>query len=347
MTPAGRRSRAAIHERLDTHVEELKTRLGGLPLPAEAEQIWNEIWHHEAHHSTALEGNTLVLSQVKKLLAEGKAVGDKELKEYLEVTGYAKAATWVYEEALRPREQTSAPLLTLQEVRHVHHEVMSDVWAVAPHPNAYQSESPGNWREHDIHEFPSGMQPPTHPLVPSEMATWTMAANAVATGMAPIAERIGAIHAAFERVHPFLDGNGRTGRLLANLLLIRLGYPPAIIYKRQRSQYLKALDRADKGDAGPVGEMWARAILDNLMRFVLPAVAGHVKLLPLDALVTDNFNAVALRAAARRGVLVAQRRENGEWVSSKKWVEDYRKARWKGRRKEGGPTSTPPAVAKP
>lgn len=321
-------------------MEDLKTRLGGLPLPDEAEQIWNEIWHHEAHHSTALEGNTLVLRQVEQLLAEGKAVGSKDLKEYLEVTGYAKAARWVYAEALRPRGRSDLPLLTLQEVRHVHHEVMSDVWAVASHPNATAEESPGNWRRHDIHPFPSGMQPPTFPLVPSEMSAWVDAAAALAGGSGPIAERIASLHAAFERIHPFIDGNGRAGRLLANLVLIRLGYPPAIIYKRQRLQYLKALARADRGDTAPLGEMWARAILDNLMRFVLPAVAGSVKLLPLEALASTGLTVVALRHAARRGALVAKRQTNGEWLSSKKWVEEYLKSRWNGLRKavpQGGP----------
>ena len=52
--PRGRPSRAAIHERLEMHVTELRTRLGGLPLPEEAEEIWSQIWHQEAHHSTAL-----------------------------------------------------------------------------------------------------------------------------------------------------------------------------------------------------------------------------------------------------------------------------------------------------
>jgi len=339
MTPAGRPSRAAIHERLEAQVAELKTRLGGLPLPDEAEQIWNEIWHHEAHHSTALEGNTLVLSQVEQLLAEGKAVGSKDLKEYLEVTGYAKAAQWVYAEALRPRAQANLPLLTLQEVRHVHHEVMSDVWAVAPHPNASVDESPGNWRRHDIHPFPSGMEPPTFPLVPSEMASWVSAAAALGAEVEPIAERVGALHAAFERIHPFIDGNGRTGRLLANLVLVRLGYPPAIIYKRQRAQYLKALARADSGDPAPIGEIWARAILDNLMRFVLPAVAGNVKLLPLEALTGSGLSVVALRHAARRGALTAKRQANGEWLSSKKWADEYLKSRWKGLRKETQPAA--------
>lgn len=328
LAPRGRPSRAAVHKRLEDNVADLRTRLGGLPLPAEAEQIWTEIWHREAHHSTALEGNTLVLSQVAKLLSEGKAVGEKELKEYLEVTGYAKAARWVYEEAVRPREGAGEPLLTLQEVRQVHRLVMEDVWTVAPHPHASDEESPGSWRRHDIQPFPSGMRPPTFPLVPAEMQEWVRVANDLPSAAGPIAERIGALHARFERVHPFIDGNGRTGRLLANLVLVRSGYPPGIIYKGQRPQYLRALARSDAGDPGPIGEIWARAILDSLVRFVFPAVAGEVKLLPLEALATTDLSAVALRAAARRGALRAQRQGNGQWLSSKKWVAEYRKGRY-------------------
>ena len=72
----------------------------------------------------------------------------------------------------------------------------------------------------------------------------------------------------------------------------------------------------------------ARAILDNLMRFVLPAVAGEVKLLPLEALAKKDLSVVALRAAARRGVLRARRHANGDWLSTKNWVNDYQAARW-------------------
>lgn len=328
MATRGRKSRAAIHDRLQTHVDELRTRLGGLPLPEEAEQIWAEIWHQEAHHSTALEGNTLVLKQVEELLQQNRAVGAKELKEYMEVTGYAKAAQWVYQEAHRPRENTGDALLTTQEVRHVHHLLMSDVWAHAPHPDATSEEGPGNWRQHDIRPFPSGMRPPTFPLVPAGVDALVRLANVVGTGGLPIAEQVATVHAAFERLHPFIDGNGRTGRLIANLLLIRLGYPPAIIYKRQRPQYLRALAKADKGDAGPVGEIFARAILDNLMRFVLPGIAGPVRLLPLEALVTKEHSAVSLQAAARRGALKAQRAPSGAWLSSKRWVDEYARNRW-------------------
>lgn len=77
----GRPSRATVYARLDEAITDLKDRLGGLPSPTEAEDIWDDLWHQEAHHSTALEGNTLVLNEVRKLLDEGRAVGSKELRE--------------------------------------------------------------------------------------------------------------------------------------------------------------------------------------------------------------------------------------------------------------------------
>ena len=88
----GRPSRHTVYDRLAAAIEELQTRLGGLPSPKEAESIWSDIWHLEAHHSTALEGNTLVLREVEALLENGRALGAKTLKEYLEVRGYADAA---------------------------------------------------------------------------------------------------------------------------------------------------------------------------------------------------------------------------------------------------------------
>ena len=98
--PRGRVSRETIYRRLDAQLADLKTRLGGLPSPKESECIWSDIWHLEAHHSTALEGNTLVLREVENLLEKGRAVGSKPLREYMEVKGYGDAAAWVYREAM-------------------------------------------------------------------------------------------------------------------------------------------------------------------------------------------------------------------------------------------------------
>lgn len=77
--PAGRPPRDEVYARLDTQIAELWQRLGGLPSPAEARDVWDGIWHAEAHHSTAIEGNTLRQDQVDELLRTGAAVGDKQL----------------------------------------------------------------------------------------------------------------------------------------------------------------------------------------------------------------------------------------------------------------------------
>jgi hypothetical protein len=318
-----------IYERLDVQIAELWSRLGGLPHPVEARDIWRGLWYEEAHHSTAIEGNTLVLKQVEALLEQGRAVGNKELAEYNEVKGYADAADWVYNQAIRPSMTSGTSILTLAELRHVHQMAMTPVWDVRPHPDATPREHPGAFREHDIRPFPGGMTPPTWPLVPAEIDGWAREVNRLEARSDAFPEQLAELHARFERIHPFLDGNGRTGRLILNLVLVRLGYPPAVIYKRQRTQYLTALRRADTGDCGALGELLARSILDNLYRFVVPAIAGPARLVPLAALATDEIGAPALRTAANRGRLQAVRGADGEWRSSRNWVDDYLASRYR------------------
>lgn len=220
-------------------VGELRTRLGGLPSPAEAEDIWGDIWFQEAHNSTAIEGNTLDLREVEILLGEGRAVGDKQLAEYLEVRGYADAARWVYQQGLDPGEWTAGELLSITEVRHVHRLAMTKVWDVTPHPDAGPSQTPGAFRQHGIEPFPGGMQPPDWPEVPALMTDWIANASAV-----------------------------------------------------------------------------------------VPAVAGSVRLVPLAALSDDRLSARALRTAAERGRLRAQRDARGQWRSSRNWVDEHRASRY-------------------
>lgn len=325
----GRPRREVVYERLDVQIAELWQRLGGLPHPDEARDIWRGLWFEEAHHSTAIEGNTLVLKQVELLLEQGRAVGNKELAEYMEVKGYADAADWVYNQAVRPDMTGGADAITLTELRQVHRMAMTPVWDVAPHADATAREQPRAFREHDIQPFPGGMVPPTWPLVAPDIDAWLHRANTLEARSNAFPEHLAELHATFEQIHPFLDGNGRTGRLVLNLVLVRLGYPPAIIYKRQRAQYLTALRRADAGDCGALGELLARSILDNLYRFVVPAVAGPARLVPLAALANDAIAAPALRTAANRGRLQAVRGADGEWRSSRNWVDEYLTTRYR------------------
>lgn len=213
----------------------------------------------------------------------------------------------------------------------MHHAAMTPVWDVAPHPEATGREGPGNFREHDIRPFSAGMTPPSRPLVAAQIQQWVddvcVAGRRIHVGEdlgRPLVEKLARLHNDFERIHPFIDGNGRTGRLILNLVLVRLGYPPVVIFKRQRDMYLTAMQRADTGDYGALGELIARAMYENLNRFIVPNVAGPARLVPLAALVDEEFSLAALRQTSQRGRLDAVQGVDGVWRSSRKAVDAYR-----------------------
>jgi len=329
MSPRGRPRRADVYARFEAAATDL-TRLGGLPSPAEAAGIWDDIWHLEAHNSTAIEGNTLILREVEVLLDTGRAVGAKELRDYLEVAGYGQAARWVYTQALTTGDWHSGDLITVTEIRHIHTVAMGPVWEVSPHPDADPLETPGSFRRHDIHPFGGGMTPPTWTDVPSHLETWVRDVNQLASSepseSVPARElplTLARLHCQFERIHPFIDGNGRVGRLTLNLILVRMGWPPAIIYKRARDRYLTALDRADHADLGPLAELIARSVLENLQRLVVPSIAGPARLVPLQSLAGPDISYPALRQAATRGRLEAEIGSDGTWRTSKRAVDTY------------------------
>ncbi len=227
------------------------------------------------------------------------------------------------------KQPLSGTLITLTELRQVHRTAMTPVWEVAPHLQATPREDPGNFREHDHEPFPAGMQTPSWPLVPSLVDEWLELANVLRARDVEFPEQLAEVHNRFERIHPFVDGNGRTGRLVLNLLLVRMGCPPAIVYKRQRTNYLEALRRSDAGDPGSLGELLARAILDNLYKFIVPATAGPARLVPLAAPTVPGLSQNALRVAAVRGRLQATRGEDGQWRSCRNWVDEYVKRRYR------------------
>ena len=332
--PRGRPSRQAIFSTLDRAVDELGD-VGGLPRPNEAAAIWEGIWYEETHHSTAIEGNTLLLKQVKTLLEEGRAVGDRELSEYLEVQGYAEAAQWVYEHAIGAGADWEADdLVSQSELREVHRRAVEPAWRHFPPAQHDPGEGPGSFRKHDIEPFASGMRPPPWPEVPPLVTDWLKRANSARDSDGRhLFVRLADLHADLERIHPFRDGNGRTGRLALNLMLVRLGYPPAVVYKRDRSKYLRYLDRADGGDPGALAELFARAVKHGIDRFLLPGLAGPHRMIPLSALADEELSAIALRRAAERGRLRAMRRSD-QWYSTRQWVDDYRGSRQRGRRIE-------------
>jgi Fic family protein len=182
--------------------------VGGLPLPVEAEGIWEGIWHEETHHSTAMEGNTLVLRQVKALLEEGRAVGNKDLREYLEIEGYGDAAKWVYANAIRGQD-THHPLITIGELRDIHKLVMDPVWSRFPDEHAKPDEGPGGFRQCEIQPLRPGLSGAPWVHVHALLNGWLADVNQGPVEGEHFLYYVARLHAAFERIHPFRDGNGR------------------------------------------------------------------------------------------------------------------------------------------
>ncbi len=307
-TGPGRPTFSDILQTLDEEVELLRASLGGLPRAVEADQILRSIWIDDVHHSTAIEGNTMTRAQVEDLVEKRQA--SATLVEVLEVEGYARAADWVYR---RAKDYDGVPLDVLSEI---HRRAMELVWAVEPPPTNDQA---GRWRRSGVSVRGLNVALPVS-IVP-DLQLWSKS-TMEPRGKHPL-EHAAIHHAELERIHPFVDGNGRVGRLVLNFMLLQAGYPPAVIQVDQRQRYLRALRSADGGNWRPLTEVVARAVSGALNRFLIPGLAGEARLVPLSSLAAQGpYSSAYLRQLALAGRLRTIR-EGRLWLSSRAWLNDY------------------------
>ena len=179
--------------------------------------------------SNAIEGNTLSPVETTLVIEKGITIGGKPLKDHLEAVDHYDAIRYVRELARQP-----APL-TESDVRNLHKLVMQ---RSAPDIAGRYADLARYVRtETGRHEFPS---PPEIPALMGDFAAWL--------GTAPDTPETAFIaHRRLVDIHPFNDGNGRTARLLMNLVLIRGGYPPVAVRPEDRLDYIRALQQAQAG----------------------------------------------------------------------------------------------------
>ncbi|AUT59442.1 Fic family protein [Paraburkholderia terrae] len=181
------------------------------------------------YHSNAIEGNTLTLRETKVVL-EGITVGGKSLREHFEATNHRDAILYV-EELVAKQEPLSE-----WQIRNIHALVLKGI----------DDGEAGRYRQENEVIAGASTTPPDFLHLPAEMASfveWHVQAQA----LHPIT-RAAELHTRFVKIHPFVDGNGRTARLLLNFELMKAGYPPAIIRKEDRLAYYDALDEACVSD---------------------------------------------------------------------------------------------------
>lgn len=198
------------------------------------------------YHSNAIEGNTLTLLETKVVL-EGITIGGKTLREHFEAINHRDAILYV-EDIIKRQEPFSE-----WQIRNIHQFILKNI----------DDENAGRYRQQNVLISGATANPPDHTLLNDKMAQFIDWYNRDAHKLHPV-ERAAKVHADFVAIHPFVDGNGRTSRLLMNLELLKAGYPPSVITVENRLAYYEALDQWMANDnTGPFIHLIADVVLDG------------------------------------------------------------------------------------
>ena len=184
------------------------------------------------YSSNAIEGNTLTAVETMLVVEQGITVGGKPLKDHLEAIDHYDAIRYVRTLA----RQSCAPL-TEMDLRNLHRLVVR-----RSNPDiagSYADQARYVLTDHGRHTFPS---PVEVPALMGDFARWLASAP-------DTPETAFAAHRRLVAIHPFNDGNGRTARLLMNLVLIRGGYPPIGVRPEDRPIHIRALQETRRGSA--------------------------------------------------------------------------------------------------
>ncbi|MDH2449322.1 Fic family protein (plasmid) [Priestia megaterium] len=178
------------------------------------------------YNTNAIEGNTLTMNETKVVL-EGITVGGKTMREHLEVINHRDAIAYV-EEIVQKGEP-----LTEWQIKNLHRLVLKGI----------DDEYAGVYRDQQVFIAGAKHTPPAPYLIKEQMEQLIKWYENEAQKLHPV-ERGAMLHAIFVGIHPFIDGNGRTSRLLLNLELMKAGFPAIVIKVENRLAYYEALDKS-------------------------------------------------------------------------------------------------------
>jgi len=312
-----------IDSRLSERIQRKKALLDTYrPLPRDTVRRLNEdLKVLLTYHSNAIEGNSLSLHETQMVIDYGITIHGHPLREYLEATNHAHAYQYVTSLIDRHEPISQETLLTLHQL------VMEQIL-----------ETKGQFRKTPVYIRGSNMTPPPARDVERLMTEWLAWIEEEGEQYEPVT-RAAIAHHGFEAVHPFEDGNGRVGRLVLNLMLMRNGYPPALLLYDWRARYIQALNTANTGNYSSLLTLIGQAVEAGLDLY-LEACAVTTDAVPLRDLVEiSGYPLDYLSWLARQGRLEATK-QRGRWYSTREAVERYKAEAQEGRKQRGRPPTS-------
>lgn len=311
-----------LEPKLVKRLEEKLQKLNDLrPLPKSVVKKLQEQMRIEmTYNSNAIEGNSLTLKETFLVINEGITVRGKPLKDHLEAKDHHAALQYLYELVEKGKRHTVSELL----IRTLHQIIMEET----------DKEWAGIYRNSNVIIGGASHTPPDALDVPrkmQELINWIKKNRK----NLHIIELSALIHHKLVHIHPFFDGNGRTSRIMMNLLLMQKGFPLVIILKNDRKKYYNVLDQADKENYKPLIRFIAQAVersLDLYLKILTPVDQKREKYISLSELAKQTpYSAKYLNLLVRQGKLEAHK-EGRNWLTSKEAVERYVKNRERKRK---------------
>ncbi|HHW47707.1 MAG TPA: Fic family protein [Clostridiaceae bacterium] len=243
-----RKSFTAILKSIDRKLQELSSRR---PLTeGEVQRLQEQFIIEYTYNSNAIEGNTLTLQETA-LVLQGITIDQKPLKDHLEAIGHKEAFLYVVNLVQQKVE------LSEKIIKDIHSLVLMDK------PN-----DRGVYRRIPVKIMGAYHEPPQPYLVEPKMYE-LMQKHAERKKSMHLLECLALFHLEFEGIHPFVDGNGRTGRLILNLELMQNGYPPINIKFSDRKKYYEAFDAYYRNNnAGAMTELIAKYVEQRLDEYL-------------------------------------------------------------------------------
>lgn len=260
------------------------------------------------YNSNGIEGNSLTLVETKVVLREGMTIGGKTLREHFEAINHEKAIDYLESIVNNQYVLRAIDLLSMHEL------ILKNI----------DVSYAGRIREVMVRIVGANFVPPSPKKVSDLLDELILFINENPLHLDPVILAT-IFHHQFVWIHPFVDGNGRTGRLAMNIVLQKNGYPPCIILKNDRKKYFSALNEANKGNYERLALMVCQGTERSLNMYInaIPNIYKEYDSLTNIANEPEiSYSAEYLSLLARKGIINAHK-EGRNWVTSKEDVLEY------------------------